>query len=79
MDVYEKMVRRDKIDWKDDILTGIELAIVIILGVMFYNFLESNPQIAALVMPETLGMFVISFGVFFGAFLLVKWINRTKV
>lgn len=73
------MVKRDKIDWKDDILTGIELAIVIILGVMFYNFLEANPTISALVMPETLGLFVISFGVFFGAFLLIRWINRTKV
>jgi len=73
------MVKRDKIDWKDDILTGIELSIVIILGVMFYNFLEANPTIAALVMPETLGLFIVSFGVFFGAFLLIRWINRTKV
>lgn len=70
---------RDKIDWKDDILTGIELAIVIILGVMFFNFLESNPQIAALLMPETLGLFVVSFGLFMGAFLLIRWINREKV
>ena len=77
MDVYKKMV--DKIDWKDDLLKGFELAIVVILGVMFYTFLVDNPQIAALLMPETLGLFVISFGLFVGAYLFIRWLNRTKV
>ena len=71
--------KRDIQDWKDDVLTGIEWAIVIILGIMFYNFLSANPDIAALLMPETLGMFMISFGIFALGFLLIKYINREKV
>jgi hypothetical protein len=71
--------RRDKIDWKDDLLTGIEFAIVVILGFMFFNFLNANPDIKALLMPETLGMFLVSFGVFVGGYLFIKWLNREKV
>jgi high-affinity Fe2+/Pb2+ permease len=69
----------DKIDWKDDLLTGIELAIALILGFMFYNFVQANPNIKALLLPETLGMFMISFGIFVGGFLFIKWLNREKV
>lgn len=69
----------DKIDWKDDLLTGIELAIMLILGFMFFNFLNANPDVKALLFPETLGMFMLSFGVFVGGFLFVKWVNREKV
>lgn len=71
--------KKDIIDWKDDLLTGIEWAIVIILGIMFYNFLVANPDIAALLMPETLGMFMISFGIFALGFLVIKWLNRERV
>ena len=71
--------KEDVQDWKDDVLTGIEWAAVIILGIMFYNFLSANPDIAALLMPETLGMFMISFGIFIGVFLFAKWLNREKV
>lgn len=71
--------KKDVIDWRDDVLTGIELAIAIILGIMFYTYLTANPDIAELLMPETLGMFIISFGLFIGAFLFVRWLNREKV
>jgi len=71
--------KKDVIDWKDDLLTGIELAIMLILGFMFFNFLSANPDVKALLFPEELGMFMLSFGVFVGGFLFVKWVNREKV
>lgn len=74
------MVKKtDTIDWRDDLLKGIELAIAIMLGIMFYTYLQNNPEIASLLMPETLGMFIISFGLFIGAFLFVRWLNREVV
>lgn len=73
------MPRRDKIDWKDDLLSGIELAIVIILAFMFFQYIQSNEAVMAVLQPETVGMFVLTFGLFIGAFLFVKWLNREKV
>jgi hypothetical protein len=74
-----KRKKVDKIDWRDDVLSGIELAIAIIMGILFYNYLQLNPEIATILMPETLGMFIISFGLFIGAFLFVRWLNREMV
>ncbi len=71
--------KNDVIDWKDDVLKGIELAIAVILGVMFYTYLTANPEVATLLMPEELGMFMVSFGLFIGAFLFVRWLNREVV
>lgn len=71
--------KKDVIDWRDDVLTGIELAIAIILGIMFYTYLTANPEVAALLQPETFGMVIISFGLFIGAFLFIRWLNREKV
>lgn len=71
--------RRDKIDWRDDLLTGIELAVVVILAFMFYNYLQANPDVSDLLFPTTIGMFALSFGFFVAVFLFVKWLNREKV
>lgn len=71
--------KKDVIDWKDDVLTGIELAIAVIMGFLFFTYLQNNPAVAALLQPDTLGTFIISFGVFIGFFLFVRWLNREKV
>jgi len=71
--------KKDKIDWRDDLLTGIELAIVIIMSVLFYTYLENNPTISELLEPAKVGLVTLSFGVFLGLFLIVKWLNREKV
>ena len=73
------MPKKDKIDWKDDLLSGIELAIVVILAFMFFQYIQTNETVRAVLQPETVGMFVLTFGLFIGAFLSVKWINREKV
>lgn len=73
------MSKRDKIDWRDDLLSGIELAIVVIVGLLFYNYLDANPDVAEYLMPETIGLFALSVGFFVFLFLSVKWLNREKV
>lgn len=71
--------RRDRIDWKDDLLTGIELAIVVIAAFLFYDYLKTTPDVATVLDATSIGLIALSFGVFIGAFLFIKWLNREKV
>jgi len=71
--------RRDEIDWKDDLLTAIELAVAVIMGLLFHDYLTTNPSVADVLQAEALGLYIISFGFFLGIFLFVKWLNREKV
>lgn len=71
--------KRDKIDWKDDALEFAAIVVVIIFALIFHDFLLNNPQISDVLQPARVGLLVVSFGLFGGLYLLIKYINREEV
>lgn len=70
---------RDKQDWKDDSLVFLQFFIVVMLGLLFHDYLTNNPTIAELLMPADFALLVISFIPFIAAFLFIRWLNREKI
>lgn len=73
------MPKKDKIDWKDDLLDMGAIAVVVIFALIFHDFLLNNPTISDVLQPARVGLLVISFGLFGGIYLLIRHINREEV
>jgi uncharacterized protein YneF (UPF0154 family) len=71
--------KKDKIDWKDDALEFGAILVVVIMALLFHDFLLNNPSITAVLQPERIGVLALSFGLFGGVYLLIKHLNREEI
>ncbi len=69
----------DKIDWKVDALEFGAILVVVVMALMFHDFLLNNPTISDVLQPARIGLLVLSFGLFGGIYLLIKYLNREEV
>lgn len=74
-----KKKKKDKIDWKDDALDFGAVLVVVIMALLFHDFLLNNPTLTAILQPARVGLLVLSFGLFGGIYLLIRYLNREEI
>lgn len=55
------------------------ILVVVILALVFHDFLLNNPNISVVLQLERVGFLALSFGFFGGNYLLIKHLNCEKI
>lgn len=71
--------KKDEQTFADDVLSVLGAAILIIIGLVAYSFMLTNPTLASFLAPDNWVEFCIIGGVLLAAFLFIAYLNREVV